>query len=834
MAVQIRLFGDMTVETDTGQIYTGRRPFLVLLAYLALHPSRPIRRETLAFTLWPDSTEVQARANLRKTLFLLRKTCPTLLRTLTITPSYVACDKSRDVWCDYWEFQQRLQEGCYAARKAAVAVYRGELLSHWDDEWIIPLRESIHQRYQQALQGLIQTSLRLGRPLAAAHFAEILYQSDPLLEESLRLLVQAYLQAGDPAQARQRFAEGSALLRRELGPQAAPEMTDFDRWVQAEAPPLSLGGRPLLDSATAAPLPPGHPPWYVGRRYELEQFRSWLTEARDGPPVLVVQGPGGRGKTTLLHRFVEEASSLDIPAILVDARTLGGSAELLLAQLGHSDWDAAIAYLNRARPVLLFDTGEELGPLRSFLCEQLLPRLDPQVRWVFAGRFEPSIGFTLLGERRLRATRVLGLRPFAQEEAEAYLKQRGLTDPIEAGQIMAVAGGSPLVLSVAADLATEGGMRDHLVPPAKWQVTVHALAGYLLREIPEDPTLQVCLEAATVVRQCSETVLTILTQLPDLRPAFRHLAKLSVVQPTEMGLALQDDVRAILGQDLRWRNPERWEELRGRAMAYYQECLLHATDPLEQTRMLEELLFLTHERFVHALLFPPIDPTMAWLEPATAAHHHQLRRLWADWLDRELGGELVKEHMEALNQSLEHPAVRMRVVQDRDGSLRGFNGVIPLCQETVPILRQCPNTNAFLEARFSPTELQELPQPPEAAEALHLRFAVFSTQGREAVRALLLRDILSLFARNRRYFVTTSCPLSQRFLERLQFARIPRARWDTKGVLAPFESYELDLSRAGHGFSTWARSLVQTSVEPAIARDKGTASIAQGSRPKPQ
>src|SRR5215510_3164119 len=47
-----------------------------LLAYLALHTGVLQPREHLAFLFWPDSTEAQARTNLRQLLHHLRSALP--------------------------------------------------------------------------------------------------------------------------------------------------------------------------------------------------------------------------------------------------------------------------------------------------------------------------------------------------------------------------------------------------------------------------------------------------------------------------------------------------------------------------------------------------------------------------------------------------------------------------------------------------------------------------------------------------------------------------------------------------------------------------------------
>ncbi len=45
-------------------------------AYLLLHRAHPVKRETLAYTLWPDEPEAAARANLRRHLHDLKRILP--------------------------------------------------------------------------------------------------------------------------------------------------------------------------------------------------------------------------------------------------------------------------------------------------------------------------------------------------------------------------------------------------------------------------------------------------------------------------------------------------------------------------------------------------------------------------------------------------------------------------------------------------------------------------------------------------------------------------------------------------------------------------------------
>src|SRR3954464_8935631 len=75
--LQIQLFGNFQILYE-GKSVTAlhqARP-QSLLAYLLLHASTPQSRRHLAFRLWPDSSEAQARTNLRRELHTLRKTLP--------------------------------------------------------------------------------------------------------------------------------------------------------------------------------------------------------------------------------------------------------------------------------------------------------------------------------------------------------------------------------------------------------------------------------------------------------------------------------------------------------------------------------------------------------------------------------------------------------------------------------------------------------------------------------------------------------------------------------------------------------------------------------------
>ena len=81
--LHIRLLGGLSLTHGDGAVTAIHSPRLhSLLGYLLLHRDTPQLRQHLAFTFWPDSSEAQARNNLRQILHELRHALPDAERFL--------------------------------------------------------------------------------------------------------------------------------------------------------------------------------------------------------------------------------------------------------------------------------------------------------------------------------------------------------------------------------------------------------------------------------------------------------------------------------------------------------------------------------------------------------------------------------------------------------------------------------------------------------------------------------------------------------------------------------------------------------------------------------
>jgi energy-coupling factor transporter ATP-binding protein EcfA2 len=325
---------------------------------------------------------------------------------------------------------------------------------------------------------------------------------------------------------------------------------------------------------------------FVGRAAERALFQSAITAAELPFQILHIYGPGGVGKTTLLHEFATICQQASRPVMYIDGRYLdpapGPFTQALLTALGVASPGGGIeafAAALPARQVVLIDTYETLAPLETWLSEVALPQLPGDSLIVLAGRQPPSLVWRAdPGWQTLIST--MPLRNLRPEESKAYLNKREV--PADQHQtILDFTHGHPLALSLVADVFAQ--RRDLQFQPEAVPDIVKTLLEQLVQKVP-GPAHRAALEACALVRLMTEALLAEMLSMPDVHELFEWLRGLSFIESGREGLFPHDLTREALGADLRWRNPDWYAELHRRARNYY-------TARLQQTHSQEQVLY---------------------------------------------------------------------------------------------------------------------------------------------------------------------------------------------------------------------------------------------------
>jgi DNA-binding SARP family transcriptional activator len=196
-----------------------------LLAYLALH-ARPATRSSIAGTLWPEAVEERAAANLRSTLWRIRRT---RLPLVASSGSYLQLEPTvrLDVRESIGAARRILDAGASGADVDAVAAVTlgGDVLPDWDDDWALLERERFRQIRLHALERRCDLLAAAGRVEEAIEAGLAVVAAEPLRESAHRALIRAHLAEGNRAEAIRQYRLYRRLMRDELGLEPSPDVT---------------------------------------------------------------------------------------------------------------------------------------------------------------------------------------------------------------------------------------------------------------------------------------------------------------------------------------------------------------------------------------------------------------------------------------------------------------------------------------------------------------------------------------------------------------------------------------------------------------------------------
>ncbi len=219
----------------------------VLLAYLAHHLREAHPREVLAERLWPGRSPKQGRVSLSAALSSLRRQLepPGVPRGAIIQGDRFSVRLNpAAVTTDVLDFHAALRQAAGADSTVgrlqhlhdAVALYAGELLPGFYEDWVLVEQRRLADEYFEAALSLTTLLEQTGDIERAIEVARTALSHDPLREEAHGELMRLHAASGQPVTALRQYAELKKLLADELGegPSAATER--LARTIRAATP----------------------------------------------------------------------------------------------------------------------------------------------------------------------------------------------------------------------------------------------------------------------------------------------------------------------------------------------------------------------------------------------------------------------------------------------------------------------------------------------------------------------------------------------------------------------------------------------------------------------
>lgn len=644
--LQLQLLGHFQLLVNGAPVLIHQARLQSLLAYLLLHRHSSQPRQHLSFVFWPNSSEAQARANLRKALYDLRRLLPDLDDYVQVDRHAARAQESATVWLDVSAFEEQLAQAAEAGQPPAVqaaleqaaALYQGELLPACYDEWVLRERERLHQRFLSSVEQLVRLLEERHETSAAAGYAQQLLQADPLRESTYRTLMRLHLQEGDRARALRVYHTCTTVLQQELGIAPGPEIqAAYQRLLNIESLPAA---QPVT---SAFPL--------VGRKREWAALESVCRSAFQGQPHVVwIAGEAGIGKSRLAEELLQWAGRQGYAAL----QTHAYAAEGQLPYAPVADWlrSAAIrtqlvrlerVWLNevaRLLPELLVERPDLAPPqpladgwqrqrfrealVRAFVREDqpLLIVLDDlqwcdrdTLEWLhYLLRFDPQAALLLVGTVRLEEVAadhpLWMLATSLRREGKLLELELDPLDAAETAALAALVSGHELDADQSALLYAETkGNPLFVVETMRAQgAGVQAGLPAPLSPTPVPPKVQAVIGA----------------RLAQLTPATRELAELAAV----VGHAFTAELLAQAGESS-------------------EDALVRGLDELWQRRILRQQGIHGYD-FIHDKLR---EVTYAGISPARRRWLHRrvaqaLALVYADQLDTA-SGQIAEQYRQA-------------------------------------------------------------------------------------------------------------------------------------------------------------------------------------------
>lgn len=354
---------------------------------------------------------------------------------------------------------------------------------------------------------------------------------------------------------------------------------------------------------------------FVGRTKEMSSLLNCLEE--ECPLVIHIHGIGGVGKSALIQAFSIQAEQQGAKVVILDSPLMEPTERGFLEELRNAigidtpDMDEVLKKLESlgSRLFLVIETYELFRLMDTWLRQVFVPALSENVRVILVGREPPTPGWLTAPEWQGLFSSI-GLGPLNSQEALELLSHAGVSEK-NSQRINRFARGHPLTLKLAASAALERPSLD-LQDIAEHKI-IQELSRLFLMDVADEDT-RVALEAASVARRITQSLLR--AMLPDIptQGIYKKLSALAFVDSMRDGLRVHDAVHEAIAASLRAADPSRYLEYRRSAWQQLHKEVKKA-GTRELWRYTADMLYLIENPVVREAFFPSGSQQFA-VEPA--------------------------------------------------------------------------------------------------------------------------------------------------------------------------------------------------------------------------
>lgn len=193
-----------------------------LLLLLLLHPEGLTKEEVGAY-FWPDISPAELKLRFKNTIYRLRHAAGK--DVILFVDDIYSFNHGMDYEADFETFNREIKQAGLARKpehqlghyRAAIQLYQGEFLPDLAEEWVIPERERLREKFSSALVRTIELCLELSQPGEALVYAQRYFRDEPTNEHIHQLVMRIYAGMGNIGAVVRQYEQLVQVLEDDLG-----------------------------------------------------------------------------------------------------------------------------------------------------------------------------------------------------------------------------------------------------------------------------------------------------------------------------------------------------------------------------------------------------------------------------------------------------------------------------------------------------------------------------------------------------------------------------------------------------------------------------------------